>query len=159
MTSGRGALPTWRLIVGAPIDAGAAVTAAKVDGFHTRLIDGRRLRTADEAFEQFAAAFQFPWYFGGNWHAFDECFGELGQQDVGAGIVIVVKNGEAVLSGDSRALADLVTSLGYAGAEWAESRAVADFRVVVQIDEAVEEAAAAWRSAGAAFSGPEPEAS
>jgi hypothetical protein len=42
-----------------------------------RVIRGRKARTVAGLFDEFAAAFQFPYYFGENWDAFDECLNDL----------------------------------------------------------------------------------
>jgi hypothetical protein len=42
-----------------------------------RLIRGGKCRTWTALFDEFAAALQFPCYFGGNWDAFDECLTDL----------------------------------------------------------------------------------
>lgn len=42
-----------------------------------RKIRGHKSRTVDEFFSEVGAALQFPWYFGENWAAFDECINDL----------------------------------------------------------------------------------
>jgi hypothetical protein len=37
------------------------------------LMDGRRMRTVDDLFQQYLREFRLPEYFGWNWAAFDEC--------------------------------------------------------------------------------------
>lgn len=83
-------------------------------GMTTRLL--RCGQFGDEAgmLAEFAAAFQFPWYFGQNWHAFDECFGELDWLDLRSGLGIVIADGELAVDSERAALRDLVTSVGYA---------------------------------------------
>ena len=43
----------------------------------SRIIRGRRCSTSESLFQEFAAALQFPYYFGNNWDAFDECIADL----------------------------------------------------------------------------------
>ena len=40
-----------------------------------RVVRGNKMRRLDDLYNEFAAAFQFPDYFGENWAAFDECLG------------------------------------------------------------------------------------
>lgn len=42
-----------------------------------RWIRGRKSRSLSSFFDESAAALQFPYYFGENWSAFDECINEL----------------------------------------------------------------------------------
>jgi hypothetical protein len=42
-----------------------------------RWLRGKRMRTTEDMFNEFAAALQFPYYFGENWGAFDECLRDL----------------------------------------------------------------------------------
>lgn len=43
----------------------------------TKIIRGQRCTTKESLFQEFAAALQFPYYFGHNWDAFDECIADL----------------------------------------------------------------------------------
>src|SRR6185312_10909094 len=42
-----------------------------------RFLRGDKMHTYESLFNEFAAAFQFPYYFGNNWPAFDECMADL----------------------------------------------------------------------------------
>jgi hypothetical protein len=42
-----------------------------------RHVRGDHMRSERQLFDEFSAAFQFPWYFGGNSNAFDECMTDL----------------------------------------------------------------------------------
>lgn len=42
-----------------------------------RVVRGHKMRRLDDLFDEFAAAFQFPHYFGENWPAFYECMTDL----------------------------------------------------------------------------------
>ena len=46
-------------------------------GSYTSYIRGRRCETEDAFFREISASFQFPWYFGENWAALDECICDL----------------------------------------------------------------------------------
>jgi hypothetical protein len=112
------------------------------------------MRTTDGVFAEFAAAFQFPTYFGHNWHAMDECLADLEWLAVDRGVAVVISGGESVMAdGD---LADLVATLGYIADEWAETSEQGPGRdrpsmpvvVVVQLPP---EDRTRWEAAGAAF--------
>jgi RNAse (barnase) inhibitor barstar len=64
-----------------------------------RLVRGTRCRTKEELFDEFSAALQFPWYFGHNWDAFDECLQDLGEWMIAAKtLTIVLTESSEVLS-------------------------------------------------------------
>ena len=42
-----------------------------------RIIRGKRCGDTQALFQEWSAALQFPYYFGGNWDAFEECVGDL----------------------------------------------------------------------------------
>jgi len=46
-------------------------------GVVVRIIRGKRCNTIKGFFQEWAAALQFPYYFGENWGAFDECINDL----------------------------------------------------------------------------------
>ena len=46
-------------------------------GAYTSFIRGKRCQTEDDLFHEISASFQFPWYFGENWAALDECLCDL----------------------------------------------------------------------------------
>ena len=62
-----------------------------------RVIRGQRCVDERELFQEFAAAFQFPYYFGHNWDALDECLGDLDWLP-GATYIVVITNSDRVLS-------------------------------------------------------------
>jgi RNAse (barnase) inhibitor barstar len=42
-----------------------------------RFVRGNKMKTVETLFDEFSAALQFPYYFGENWGAFDECIADL----------------------------------------------------------------------------------
>ncbi len=83
-----------------------------------RVLRGRRMEDRSGMFDEFATAFQFPLYFGGNWDAFDECLSDLEWLDVTEGLVVAIVDADHVLAAVPNEFADLVTSLRYAADEW-----------------------------------------
>ncbi|MEU1429159.1 barstar family protein [Nocardia sp. NPDC005746] len=101
------------------------------DGYLCRELRGRKMRTVTEVFDEFAAAFQFPYYFGENKDAFDECLRDI-DDFVGAapGYVVVIRNAALMLDrqpGERDWFAEAMTDCA---AIWA-ARGI-PFRVVLQ---------------------------
>ncbi|MEV0033664.1 barstar family protein [Nocardia sp. NPDC050793] len=67
-------------------------------GYLVRELRGRKMRGTAGVFDEWAAAFQFPYYFGANKDAFDECLRDL-DDFVGeaSGYVAVVRDAAALL--------------------------------------------------------------
>lgn len=62
-----------------------------------RIIRGQHCHTTPALFQEFAAALQFPDYFGHNWDALDECLSDL-EWLPARGYILVITNAERVLS-------------------------------------------------------------
>ncbi|WP_330183238.1 barstar family protein [Nocardia sp. NBC_01503] len=96
--AGKGAPPVLGVL---PLGAAefSGVRAQLPDDYLSRELRGRKMRTVAEVFDEFAAAFQFPYYFGQNKDAFDECLRDL-DDFVGpaAGYVVVVRNAALLLA-------------------------------------------------------------
>jgi hypothetical protein len=67
-------------------------------GLLVRTVRGAKCRTVDAMFDEVSAAWQFPYYFGENWGAFDECLSDLEWQDLGRGIVFVIRQPDELLA-------------------------------------------------------------
>jgi hypothetical protein len=61
-----------------------------------RVVRGDKMRTLSGVFDELAAAFQFPYYFGENWAALDECLSDLDWL-AAEGYVMAVSNVVALL--------------------------------------------------------------
>lgn len=128
-------------------------------GLTVRVVRGRKMRTYQALFDEFAAALQFPWYFGENGSAFDECVTDLAWLPARSGYVIMVADPGAVLADTQEdALEWLVGSLRRASKEWASpidqgepwDRPPVPFHVVLHVDEEdASKVKAAWSAAGA----------
>jgi Barstar (barnase inhibitor) len=57
--------------------------------------------TTEAMFNEFAAALQFPYYFGGNWAAFDECLADLSWLPA-TGYIITIFDSADLLAKDER---------------------------------------------------------
>ncbi|MBB5914756.1 hypothetical protein BJY24_003623 [Nocardia transvalensis] len=69
------------------------------EGYVVRELRGDRMRTVAGLYDEFAAAFQFPYYFGENKDAFDECLRDL-DDFVGRapGYVVAIRDADQVLA-------------------------------------------------------------
>jgi hypothetical protein len=142
-----------------PRAAGEVASGWSESGLVVRVVRGRKMRTLQGLFDEFAAALQFPWYFGENADAFDECLADLGWLSPQEGYVIVINDpGEVLADAGPDALSWLVDSLTRAHQEWAHpvelgewwDRPAVPFHVVLQL--AVGDAATVtqrWAGAGA----------
>ncbi|MBO0856706.1 MAG: barstar family protein [Nocardia sp.] len=101
------------------------------DGYVVRELRGAKMRTTDGLFDEFAAAFQFPYYFGDNRDAFDECLRDL-DEFVGQapGYVAVVRDSDQLLAGQGEDLEWFEAAMNSAARTWATRGVV--FRVVLQ---------------------------
>ncbi|MCA1006346.1 barstar family protein [Rhodococcus hoagii] len=80
-----------------------------------RHVRARRMPTVAALFDEFAAALQFPYYFGRNKDAFDECFGEIADT-VGAGPVVLVLDADTLLNEQPTELSWFAEATGHTDA-------------------------------------------
>jgi len=134
------------------------VSAWADEGLTVRVVRGEKMRSLQGVFDEFAAALQFPQYFGENREAFRECLGDLPNLQIGQGVVLVLLGPGVVLS-DARPgdLKWLVDSLGTAATEWGSpielgewwDRGPVPFHVVLEVDALQAKLVSRWSSAGA----------
>jgi hypothetical protein len=89
-------------------------------GARVRVVRGDRCETTGAMFDEFAAALQFPLYFGANWGAFDECLAEEDYaRSASTGFVLVVSAPVRLLAHEAPdRLPLLVDSLREAAHAW-----------------------------------------
>ncbi len=129
----------------------------QAEGLLVRAIRGRKSRSPENLFDEFAAALQFPSYFGENWDAFADCISDLDWLPHGCGIVVLIYDADQVLS-DQGQLVTLVGILKDTAREFGEPVDIAGsqdrdpvpFHVVLQSDEPT--TFGRWASAGAKLS-------
>ena len=63
-----------------------------------RFIRGKKCTTVQAMFDEFGAALQFPYYFGENWPAFDECINDL-EWVPGDSYALFIEDAPLLLSG------------------------------------------------------------
>lgn len=127
-------------------------------GLTARVVRGQKMTRFEGLMDEFAAAFQFPYYFGENWSAFQECLGDMDWLPAGKGIVVAVFSASVVLSEESdEDLRVLTESLASAADEFAKpitdgqwwDRPPIPFHVVLQGEIGTHSDLDRWRQVGA----------
>jgi hypothetical protein len=145
-----------------PADASDAFDMARSlsveDGAKTvaRVVRGKKCRTTRSLFDEFAAAWQFPPYFGENWNAFIDCLSDLDWIEADTYLVMIVDAHHLLADEGTASLRHLVDALDTVAKRWAtptgEGYRFASFHVIFQADPADKPALAArLMEAGAAF--------
>jgi hypothetical protein len=110
------------------------------DELVSRVVRGHKMRSEAELFDEVAAAFQFPDYFGENWSAFAECLSDLSWMP-GAAYVMVITNAHDVLVSEPPAQLQSFARIGRTVAtQWAQpinagkpwDRPAVPFHIVIQ---------------------------
>ncbi|MFI6997835.1 barstar family protein [Nocardia sp. NPDC050175] len=125
--------------VSTPALGAAAVDAAELSsvryrapsGYLVRELRGTKMRTVARVFDEVAAALQFPYYFGQNKDAFDECLRDLDDfVGEGAGYVVVIRDSADLLAEEPAQRAWFAEAMRDCAEYW--SRKGVPFRVVLQ---------------------------
>jgi hypothetical protein len=139
--------PHLHLLVASPSEAyDLAVRLCTKPETVARVVRGTKCRTSSGLFDEIAAAWQFPPYFGANWDALDECLGDLEWLPAKA-YVLVVTEADQLLADEPpdalRVFVELLAGLGHGGPKAAsEGRHGATFHAVFQVDAAHQKALA-----------------
>ncbi|MFD6159516.1 barstar family protein [Nocardia sp. NPDC060256] len=124
---------------GTPALGAAAVDAAELSsvryrapsGYLVRELRGTKMRTVARVFDEVAAALQFPYYFGQNKDAFDECLRDLDDfVGEGAGYVVVIRDSAELLAEEPAQREWFAEAMRDCAEYW--SRKGVPFRVVLQ---------------------------
>lgn len=76
-----------------------------------RFLRGKRMQTTVELFAECAAALQFPYYFGENWNALDECLADLSWLPAAAYVLAITDSADLLVRetpGEMRVLCDVL---------------------------------------------------
>ena len=71
------------------------------EGTYISYLRGKRCKTVDDFFREVSASLQFPWYFGNNWPAFDDCVRDLEDWMFFAEIIIIIDDFSLVFPKDT----------------------------------------------------------
>jgi hypothetical protein len=124
-----------------------AWSLARLDGrpVIVRILRGNKMRSAPPLFDEFAAALQFPYYFGENWNALLECVTDLEWLADGACVLLILNATQLLENEPEETLAVFFDTVGVAAEEWTPSenasleRPGRPFHIVFQCSSAEEE--------------------
>lgn len=142
--------PWFHLLVASPSDAcnwvRSVERSARIN-LAARTIRGRKAGTKPAFFDEVAAAFQFPYYFGENWDAFYDCLTDL-EWLRADGVLCCLADAEHLLEEAKPEFSTMVEVVGAAAREWNQPelpKRPRPFHVVVQVQPGREAAVtAAW---------------
>lgn len=98
----------------------------------SKLIRGQNCKNTKELFREFSSALQFPYYFGNNWNALDECICDLSWLGENNGYVLFITNSDLL----SENLDILLETLSDASKFWEEKSKI--FKIVFHTEEEVD---------------------
>jgi hypothetical protein len=113
--------PHLHLMVATPGEAtDFGWSLARLDGRQVvvRFLRGQKMQTAPQLFDEFAAALQFPFYFGENWNALLECLTDLEWLPDGACILMILNGTQLLARETEESLAAFLDFLAVAAADW-----------------------------------------
>jgi RNAse (barnase) inhibitor barstar len=88
-----------------PRDSEAGVADLERLGFQVFRLDGTKISDRESFHREVAEVFSFPDYYGRNWDAFDECFGEL---EMPPHVAVVWTDADRLAAGDLKTFAEAV---------------------------------------------------
>jgi RNAse (barnase) inhibitor barstar len=83
-----------------------------------QIIRGLKMQTTSALFDEVAAAFQFPDYFGENWNALDECLADLSWLPAKGYVMVVHDSTEVLVREDACEFSVFVRILARVAREW-----------------------------------------
>ena len=112
----------------------------KCNELGVRVCRGGKMRTVNALFDEISAAFQFPFYFGENWAALEDCLADLSWFDAD-GYVLCIFSAHLILEFDSEGVSCFYQMLSRISSGWAgENPSLAvmgrmplDFKIILQV--------------------------
>jgi hypothetical protein len=89
-------------------------------GLTARVVRSAKMGTRQRLFDEFAAALQFPDYFGENWAAFDECLRDLDWLPATSYVLLVTEASRVLDEEPPEELKAFLETLRDVSADWAE---------------------------------------
>lgn len=139
--------PFFHVLRGSRMELAEALVGVDKPGtVAVRTVRGTKMRTRPGAFDEIAAALQFPWYFGGNWDALEECVRDLSWLGA-AHVVVAVADAAALLSDEADREALIFAGILRGAALRHASAGAGSLHLIFQMREATPPGAAAgWLS-------------
>jgi hypothetical protein len=132
----------WKILLGpkGPLVTFTSCEEAALDDFAggapefttavVRIVRGKRCTTKDRLFQEWAAALQFPSYFGENWDAFEECLSDLEWLPAG-GMVLFITRADRLLDQAPESELDTLADILLAAAkDWKTAHPLSPFHLV-----------------------------
>src|SRR5713226_6886521 len=125
------------------IDFGWSLTKSDSCRVVVRFLRGKKMMTVGALDNECSAALQFPWYFGENWPAFDECIRDLSWLPADVYTLIITDSVAVLSEEDEKQFSIFVEILDKASREWGQpvettewwSRPAKPFHVIFQCAE------------------------
>ncbi len=119
--------PALVCLQGSPRDADNFGLQLQIEGLTVGLLRGPRMRTTESLFNEFAAVLQFPYYFGKNWAAFDECLTDFRWSPPQSYVLIITDALHVLQIEQSEQLGIFLKNLRKANESWGEEVAVGEW--------------------------------
>lgn len=138
----------------------AIVAEAEGSGRPYRWVRGRKCTSLTSLFDEFAAALQFPLYFGENRDAFEECLTDMEVGSIGGGLVLGITEPQMVLSEADIDLRWLVDAFARVAEDWSRPIKLGEpwdrpamnlDLILISEQEWIGQSRSVWREAGAVF--------
>src|SRR5262245_41651157 len=156
--------PPWLYLVGANLSevTNFGWSLKKHGSLHVcvKFLRGKKMEDLDSLFKECAAVLQFPYYFGENWAAFDECLADLSWMEADA-YFLIVTDMSFVLSKEAKDQFKIfIEILQKVADEWSQpveiteawARPAKAFHVIFQVSPSdIEDAQHQLKSAGGIF--------
>lgn len=105
---------------------GWSLVNQELAGAVVRFLRGKKMTKIEELHNEVAAALQFPWYYGENWPAFDECINDLDWLPADSYILIITEAEELLSKEDDEQFSVFIKILQQAAVEWSTDAEASD---------------------------------
>lgn len=88
--------------------------------FSIKFLRGNKMRSWQALFDEVSAALQFPYYFGENLNAFDECIADLEWLNARGYFLVILKADEVLADCEDADFQAMIAHLNFAASGWAK---------------------------------------